>query len=453
MRAPDRRALEASGRPDPAGVAIAPARERSKPTFGAPGAPISWAQGRVYTGPIMPGAGTDKTKAWTDIGGPVVILVEPQLGENIGAAARAMANFGLTRLRLVAPRQGWPNAKARMMAAGADAVLDGAALYDNVAAAIGDCTFVLASTARAHDQAKPVVSPEEAARLMAPRVAAGESVGVLFGRERNGLENDEVALADRIVTFPVNPAFASLNLAQAVAVVAYEWFKLAAGGALPFAMPQKSAPAPRQQLLAFFAGIERELEKVEFFRPPDKRATMTINLRNIFHRMQPTQQDIQTLHGVIMAIAEGRKGPARGGVLDDAEAATLRALIAEHGQGHVRRDLGPVRGLSRLLRRNPTEAERTLWEALTRDRRFATAAFKRQTPVGRHIVDFVSFPLRTVVDLEPSGESEAAGRARAEMRAWLIERGYRVIGIGAGEIDADIAAVLDRIAGVIAAGP
>src|SRR5262249_52526077 len=143
------------------------------------------------------------------------------------------------------------------------------------------------------DQAKPVVSAEEAARLMRERLAAGERVGVMFGRERWGLENVEVALADQIITLPVNPAFASLNLAQAVLIIAYEHFKLATGGALPFAMPNKSAAAPRQQLLAFFTMLERELEKVEFFRPPEKHETMLINLRNIFHRMQPTQQDIQ----------------------------------------------------------------------------------------------------------------------------------------------------------------
>ncbi len=273
----------------------------------------------------MPGAGTDRTKDWEERPGPIIVLVEPQLGENIGAAARAMANFGLSRLRLVAPRQRWPNDKAHMMAAGADRVLDGAELYDSLESAIADCTFVLAATARAHDQAKPVVGAPEAAALMAPRIAAGEWVAVVFGRERNGLENDEVALADRILTLPVNPAFASLNLAQAVVIVAYEWFKLAGGGHLPFAMPEKSAPAPKEQLLAFFTSVERELEKVEFFRPPDKRETMQINLRNIFTRMQPTRQDIQTLHGVIMAIAEGRKGPARGGVLDGAEAEMLRA--------------------------------------------------------------------------------------------------------------------------------
>jgi len=394
----------------------------------------------------MPGAGTDKTKQWADVAGPVVVLVEPQLGENIGAAARVMANFGLSRLRLVAPRQAWPNDKARMMAAGADRILDGAVVYDTPAAALAACTFVLASTARAHDQAKPVVSPEEGARLMAPRVAAGDTVAVMFGRERNGLENDEVALADRIVTLPVNPAFASLNLAQAVAVMSYEWFKLAAGGVLPFAMPKKSAPAPKQQLLAFFADLERELENVEFFRPPDKRETMVINLRNIFTRMQPTQQDIQTLHGVIMAIAQGRKGPAAGGVLDGEEATRLRALLNEHAAGRVPSERGPVRGLSRLLRRNPTDAERRLWDAMVHDRRFAGLGFKRQVPVGPHITDLVSFARRTVVDLVPDDESRAAGTTRAEKRAWLAERGYAIIDVQAGDVDADVGKVLDALA-------
>lgn len=394
----------------------------------------------------MPGAGTDKTKDWAEIAGPVVILVEPQLGENIGAAARAMANFGLSRLRLVKPRQGWPNPKANIMAAGADRILDGVVLFDSVTEALADCTFVLASTARAHDQAKPVLSPEAAAREMTPRVAAGETVAVMFGRERNGLENDEVALADRIVTLPVNPAFASLNLAQAVAVVCYEWFKLASGGVLPFAMPRKSPAAPKQQLLAFFASLERELEKAEFFRPPDKRETMVINLRNIFTRIQPTQQDIQTLHGVIMAIAEGRKGPASGGVLDGEEAMWLRKLIAEHAQDNVPPERGPVRGLSRLLRRNPTDAERVLWDALVKDRRFADLRFKRQTPVGPHIADLVSFTRRVVIDLVPVEESAAAAKTRADKYAWLAERGYTIVEAPVADVEADIGQALDKLA-------
>jgi tRNA/rRNA methyltransferase len=398
-----------------------------------------------YTAP-MPGSGTDHTKEWTAIDGPVIVLVEPQLGENIGTTARAMANFGLTRLRLVKPRDAWPNIHATRAASGADVVLESAELYDDLPAAIADCSFVLATTARAHDQAKPVIGPAEAAVEMAARQAAGDTVAVMFGRERWGLENDEVGLADRIVTFPVNPAFASLNLAQAVLVIAYEWFKHASGDALPFHMPERSPPAGKEQLFAFFASIERELEKVEFFRPPEKRATMTINLRNIVMRMAPSQQDIQTLHGVVMAIAEGRKGPAKGGVLDGAQAGQLRALIAEHAGGVVPGERGPVRGLSRLLRRNPTDAERALWEALTRDRRFAGRGFKRQVPIGPHIVDIVSFPLRAVVEFVPAQESAEAEKARAERRAWLAARDYHVHPVTTASVDGDVAAVLDGLA-------
>jgi tRNA/rRNA methyltransferase len=392
----------------------------------------------------MPGAGTDKTKNWIETPGPIIVLVEPQLGENIGAAARVMANFGLSRLRLVKPRDGWPNMQARRAASGADRILEDAQLYDTVEAAIADCTLALATTARAHDQAKPVISPDAAAALLAARVAGGENVAILFGRERYGLQNDEVALADRIVTFPVNPAFASLNLAQAVAVVAYDWFKFASGGALPFAMPQKSPPAGKEQVQAFFANLERQLDQIEYFRPLEKRATMLVNLRNIFARMQPTQQDIQTLHGIVVALSEGRKGPARGGVLDGEEAAALRALIAEHG--HAASETGPVRGLARLLRRNPTDAERALWHALTTDRRFADKGIKRQVPVGPHIADFVSFPLRLVIDLLPQEESEGARRARAARCAWLIARGYRVLDVEARAVAAELAQVLDCLA-------
>jgi tRNA/rRNA methyltransferase len=393
----------------------------------------------------MPGAGTDKTKRWIERPAPIVVLVEPQLGENIGAAARAMANFGLSRLRLVKPLRAWPNEKARAMASGADRILDAAALYDSLPAAIADCTFVLATTARAHDQAKPVFGADAAAAAMRPRVAAGETVALLFGRERIGLENHEVALADAIVTLPVNPAFASLNLAQAVAVVAYEWFKALGGGALPFSTPEKSPPAAKQQLDSFFADLERALDKVEFFRPEDKRPTMRINLRNIFTRMAPSQQDIRTLHGVITALVHGRKGPARGGVLDADEAQRLRDLIAEHGAGKVPGERGPVRGLARLLRRNPTEAERILWRALVNDRRFAGRGFKRNVPVGPHITDFVSFPRKCVIDLVPAEESAEARKNRAEKRAYLEERDYRVVEVRAAEVETDLARALQRL--------
>jgi len=392
----------------------------------------------------MPGAGTDKTKRWIETPAPVVVLVEPQLGENIGATARAMANFGLPRLRLVKPQKGWPNERARVMAAGADRILDGAVLYDSLNDAIGDCSFVLATTARNHDQAKPVISADTAAAEMAQRVSAGENVAIIFGRERIGLENHEVALADRIVTLPVNPAFASLNLAQAVVIVAYEWFKRVGGGGLPFSMPEKSPPAAKQQLDAFFSDLERELERVEFFRPEEKRGTMSVNLRNIFQRMAPTQQDIRTLHGVVNAIVQGRKGPARG-VLDSEEAQKLRDLLAEHGGGRVPGERGPVRGLARLLRRNPTEAERLLWQALVNDRRFAGRGFKRQVPIGPHITDFVSFPLKCVIDIVPRDESDDAGRTRAERRAYLVEREYRVCEARAEAVEEDPGKVLDGL--------
>src|SRR6478736_3323754 len=171
---------------------------------------------------------------------------------------------------------------------------------------------------------------------------------------------------------------------------------------------------------------------------------MLVNLRNIFARMQPSKQDIQTLHGIVVALTEGRKGPARGGVLDGEEATALRALLAEYAEARTPGERGPVRGLARLLRRNPTDADRALWEALTRDRRFAGRGFKRQVPVGTHITDFVSFPLRIVIDLVPAGESSAAAIARSSGGQWLRERGYRVVEVAAPSVETDLTEVLER---------
>lgn len=390
-------------------------------------------------------SGTDKTKASLDLAGPVVILVEPQLGENIGMAARAMGNFALSRLRIVNPRDGWPNVAAQRAAAGADHIINGVELFDTVEAAVADCALLFATTARAHDQAKPVVGPEAAAGEMVGQIKAGGTVGLMFGRERSGLTNEEVGLSNRIITFPVNPGFASLNLAQAVLLVGYEWFKLSTAGALPFEMPERSEPASQHQMQAFFDNLVRELDKVEFLRPAEKRDTMLVNLRNIFTRMEPTKQDMHTLHGVVMAIAEGRKGPAKGGVLDGEQATRLRALLAEQGQGGATSDgTSTVRGLARLLRRNPTDAERILWQSLTRDRRFA-GQFKRQTPVGRQIPDFVSFVHRIAVELTNAAESEAIIKDRAERRAWLEARDYRVLDIAVADVERDLAAELERL--------
>jgi tRNA/rRNA methyltransferase len=391
-------------------------------------------------------SGTDSSKTPANLTGPIVILVEPQLGENIGMAARAMGNFGLTRLRIVNPRDGWPNLSAQRAAAGADHILDQVELFGSVEAAVADCTLLFATTARAHDQAKPVIGPQQAAQEIVGEIAAAGRVGLLFGRERAGLLNEEVALSDRIITFPVNPAFASLNLAQAVLLLGYEWFKLATADALPFAMPERSERASQHQMQAFFDNLVRELDRVEFLRPAEKRDTMLVNLRNIFSRMEPTRQDMHTLHGVVMAIAEGRKGPAKGGVLDGEQATRLRALLAEHGQG-LPAESGTVRGLARLLRRNPTDAERILWGRLTTDGRFA-GQFKRQTPVGRHIPDFVSFAKRVAIELVNADETEVIAQDRAARRAWLEARGYRVCLLTAADVERDVAAQLERLAGI-----
>src|SRR5579871_262438 len=397
----------------------------------------------------MTGSGTDKTKTGLTLTGPVIILVEPQLGENIGMAARAMGNFAPTRLRIVNPRDGWPNIAASRAAAGADHVLEQAELYPTLEAAVADLDLLFATTARAHDQAKPVVAPQAAAREIVEHVGSGGGAGILFGRERWGLTNEEVARANRIVTFPVNPGFASLNLAQAVLLMGYEWFKLATEATLPFAMPERSPRASQHQMDAFFDNLVRELDRVEFLRPAEKRDTMLVNLRNIFSRMEPTKQDLHTLHGVVMAIAEGRKGPAKGGVLDSEQATRLRALLAEQAQAGAADDTsGTVRGLARLLRRNPTDAERLLWQALRSDRRFA-GQFKRQTPVGRHIPDFVSFVQRIAIELVGIEEPDAVARERAVRRAWLEQRRYAVIDMNAADIERDLARELERLERVL----
>jgi len=391
----------------------------------------------------MTGSGTDKTKTPVQVAGPSIVLVEPQLGENIGMAARAMGNFGLTDLRLVKPRDGWPSLQAQRAAAGADHIIEAVKLFPTLEAAIADCSLTFATTARAHFQAKPVLAPERAAQDIHREIAAAGRVAIIFGRERYGLENQEIAIADRIVTFPVNPGFASLNLAQAVLLMGYEWFKQAVGD-LPFTTNLRSERAGQQQMQNFFDGLVRELDRVEFLRPQEKRETMLVNLRNIFARMEPTKQDLQTLNGVVAALSEGRKGPAKGGVLDSDDAARLRALLAERGTGSGPAEGGPMRGLARLLRRNPTDAERALWDALKNDRRFA-GQFKRQTPVGKQIPDFVSFALRLAIELVADDESETIRADRVARRRWLEAREYRVVDVMSAEIATSLHDVLSRL--------
>ena len=230
--------------------------------------------------------------------------------ENIGAAARAMMNFGLGDLRLVRPKAKFPSQKAIAMASGAVGVLEGARIFASVEEAVADLTLVFATTARERGQFKAVDGPADAARLMQAEGARGARAGVLFGRERTGLENDEIALADRVLTFPVNPKFRSLNLGQAVLLVGYEWFKLT-DGSLPFEMPPQTGPAEKQHLTAFFAHIEEALDRAGFFNPESRRPVMVRNLRNIFHRLGLSEADIRTLHGVIGALEEGPRGPSR----------------------------------------------------------------------------------------------------------------------------------------------
>ncbi|WP_395696602.1 RNA methyltransferase [Methylocella sp.] len=259
----------------------------------------------------MVGAGTNHTRP-NLAGGPAVILVRPQLAVNIGMCARAMANFGLCDLRLVAPRQGWPRTdgyekEADAAAAGAAHLLEAAKVFDSVEAACADLHFVYATTARERGQHKPIETPEEAMPRAAALIVQGAKGGFMFGPERTGLDNDEVAVADRIVTFPVNPAYASLNLAQAVLLIGYEWMRASGGGAAPFAADPRSPPAPREMVLSFFDYLEAELERVGFFRPLGKAPVMRRNLRNIFHRLELSAQDVSTLRGMFVRLVEGQR--------------------------------------------------------------------------------------------------------------------------------------------------
>ena len=235
--------------------------------------------------------------------GPVIILVEPQMGENIGMVARAMANFGLSELRLVNPRDGWPNEKAQAAASKADHVIEGTKVYDTLEQAISDLNFVYATTARERDGFKPVRSPVVAAQTLRARFTAGEGTGILFGRERWGLSNEEVALADEIVTFPVNPAFASLNIAQAVLLMSYEWMKSGMEdlGSVPFQATEQTQ-STKEQLHGLYDQLEEALESRNYFHPPAKKPKMIDNLRAVLSRRAFTEQEISVMRGVISSL-------------------------------------------------------------------------------------------------------------------------------------------------------
>ena len=248
---------------------------------------------------------------------PSMILVRPQLADNIGMVARAMANFGLDELRLVAPRDGWPNEKARAAASGADFIVEAATAHPTLAEAIGDLNFVCATTARQRDLAKPVLTPEQAVAEILRRQAEGQRCGVLFGPERTGLESDEVAVADAVIMAPVNPKFASLNLAQAALLFGYEWIKATAHGTLgrvtTYEQPLEtglrtrgSAPATKEELLGFIGQLETELDRLGFFNPEHKRQVLMRNVHTMFARMDATEQEVRTLRGIVATLAKGK---------------------------------------------------------------------------------------------------------------------------------------------------
>ncbi len=241
--------------------------------------------------------------------GPVFVLVRPQMGENIGAAARAMLNFGLERMRLVAPRDGWPNPAAVAMASGAGRVLEAARLAPDLAAALDDCHRVYATTARVRGLTKPVLSPEAAMVQARDLAARGERVAVLFGPERAGLENADIARANAIVSVPVNPDFPSLNLAQSVLLMAYEWGRQAAGESAPAAEPPARASLIEVERLALH--YQERLEEAGFFFPEAKAPGMKTALRNLWSRMDLTPADIRMLHGVLRQLTRRSAGEER----------------------------------------------------------------------------------------------------------------------------------------------
>ena len=254
-------------------------------------------------------AGTDTSKEFVFRPTPAIILCEPQLGENIGTTARAMANFGLWDLRLVNPRDGWPNDKAIAAAAKAMPVIERVTVFDTVEAAIADLNLVYATTARNREMFKPVIGPDEAADRMVGHIEGGQNAGILFGRERWGLNNEEVALSDAIVTLPVEPAFASLNIAQAVLVLAYEWRRAAMKDApLPFAT-DSGEPAPRGQLVGLIDQLGDALDRAGFFKTPAKRPGMMNNIKAMFARGGFNAQEVRTLRGIVAALDRRHERP------------------------------------------------------------------------------------------------------------------------------------------------
>ena len=250
--------------------------------------------------------------------GPVIVLVEPQLGENIGMAARAMLNCRLTELRLVKPRDGWPSDEATAAAAGADEVVEGARVFDTTADAVADLERVFATTARTRDMTQRILTPRQAGAEIRDFMAGARSggqeeikAGVLFGREAKGLKNDDLALCDAVVMAPVNPAFSSLNLAQAVFCIGYEWLLAGFGdgkdGGDRLVMAKETRPANKAELQSLFEHLEQELDASGFLHVKEKRPVMVRNIRNVLQRAHLTEQEVRTLHGIITSLAGNRR--------------------------------------------------------------------------------------------------------------------------------------------------
>jgi len=256
-------------------------------------------------------AGTDHSEAPETWSGPqpAIILVRPQMGENVGAAARAMWNFGLERMRIVAPRDGWPNPKATAMASGAAKVLDQVGIYDDTRDAVADCNYVFATTARGRDLTKPVMSPEAAMAHARDLIASGQKVGILFGPERAGLENDDISRANAIISVPVNPAFASLNLGQCVLLLSYEWRRLMADTPMEMFDLSKTRWAKAVEVEKLQDHFEEKLTAAHFFFPEHKAAHMKKNLRNMLSRLPLTVADIGIFHGILRALTRLKDQP------------------------------------------------------------------------------------------------------------------------------------------------
>ena len=339
--------------------------------------------------------------AWP--GGPVAVLIAPQLGENIGAAARALLNFGLERMRVVAPRDGWPNPAAVAMASGAGRLLEAARVFEDTAEAIGDLDLVYATTARPRELTKRVLTPEAAMREAAARIADGARVGVLFGPERTGLANEDVVQAQAVISVPVNPAFPSLNLAQCVLLIAYEWRRAARPAEPERLTTGRTRLAPQADVARMVAHLVAALDGAGFFHPPEKAPSMRANLENLFRRHALTEQEVRTLHGVIRALGrEPRRAPGaapdmaavRAGI--DATDAALLDLLARRA-GFIAR-AAEVKAATGLPARIPERVEEVVGNAR------AGAAARGLDP------DLVERLWRMLVEAAIAAEARVLGR-------------------------------------------